>query len=719
MSDRRRTALALVLLMIIAPLTSAATTSWTGPSSVNPPDEGITLTGFRVPGNATVQDGWLHITNSEMATSMEPGIVWEGDDLNSGRFFGTNYISDLEQITLLDDGTRSNISTFDVGDIDVSMSDEYTYSPGWEHLYSVGSSTSETECNNQSASWVDHGYDNNFDGSLSSDEITGTLMYCSGNALEDSVTTLNVTNGGSGYTAGTLSATGGSGSGFAGTYTISSAISSISISNGGTGYVVGDYLAFVCPGGCTGTGANATVASVASNGSITSVTVNNGGSGYTSQQTMYVLVSSANGGGAQLSSVLESTGSIYEAFVTDGGSGYTSAPTIVPSSSGTSAVITAGLGGFFDYEITVTSVSSGLTSQCMLGGYMVNAGMDTDEDSMLDPTEITDTTYLCNIQEMWGATTFNHNGTNLGSEQTMPYGTIPSSATEGIVAVGTMPGSAVPRGTSSSFLLPPVNLPDSETFNGLYMTFDHWYHLDSTTSGGGDGAWVEYRINTGSWGDWTYIAPDGGYTSTMSTDAPSPNGAPSGAVPVFASATHSGWLSENISISSITDIDDASKIQFRFHIWTSPNATYERPGWFLDNIDFNNDGVDFGVWHHGCMSLTSSSCNYVANSYGALQRTIDLSGTNSTSSIEIDMEWDLQGSTYDNACIELSLNNVTWYDLSSTGTTSTASACEDRSGAIPGYPSYDGIFGDQSNAIRTVEYSIPTAYQNQIGRAHV
>ena len=130
-------------------------------------------------------------------------------------------------------------------------------------------------------------------------------------------------------------------------------------------------------------------------------------------------------------------------------------------------------------------------------------------------------------------------------------------------------------------------------------------------------------------------------------------------------------------------------------------------------IDFNNDGVNFGVWHHGCMSMTSSSCNYVANSYGALQRTIDLSGTNSTSSIEIDMEWDLQGSTSDNACIELSLNNATWYDLSSTGTTSTASACEDRSGAIPGYPSYDGVFGDQSNSIRTVEYSIPTAYQNQ------
>ena len=448
MSDRRRTALALVLLMIIAPLTSAATTSWTGPSSVNPPDEGITLTGFRVPGNATVQDGWLHITNTEMATSMDPGIVWEGTDLDTGRFFGTNFIEDIEQITLLDDGTRSNISTFDVGDIDVSMNDVYTYSPGWEHVFSLDSSTNVTECNNLTGSWVDHGYDNNFDGSLSTDEITGTLMYCSGNALEDSVTTLSITNGGSGYTAGTLSATGGAGSGFSGTYTISSAVSSISISNGGTGYEVGDALSFVCPGGCTGTGASASVASVASNGSITTITVSNGGSGYTSQQTMYVLVSSTNGSGAQLSAVLESSGAIYEAFVTSGGSGYTSSPTIVPSSSGTSAVISAGLGGFFDYEITVTSVGVGSTSQCMLGGFVVNAGMDTDEDSNLDASEISDTNYFCNIQELWGATTFSHNGTNVGSEQTMSYGTIPSSATEGIVAVGTMPGSAVPRGTS-------------------------------------------------------------------------------------------------------------------------------------------------------------------------------------------------------------------------------------------------------------------------------
>ena len=213
-------------------------------------------------------------------------------------------------------------------------------------------------------------------------------MYCSGNALEDSVTTLDVNEIGYGYSAGTLSATGGSGSGFSGTYTISSAISSISVNNGGSGYAIGDNISFVCPGGCTGSNATASVGSIASNGSIITVTISNGGCGYTSQ-TMYLLVSSSGGSGASLSEVLETTGSVYEAFVTDGGSGYTSSPTIVLSSSGgSSANITAGLGGFFDYEVSIDSITAGSSANCMLGGYEVNAGMDTDEDGILDSNEI-------------------------------------------------------------------------------------------------------------------------------------------------------------------------------------------------------------------------------------------------------------------------------------------------------------------------------------------
>jgi hypothetical protein len=194
-----------------------------------------------------------------MATSLDAGISWEGTDLSSGRFYGTDFIDSTETITLLDDGTRSNISTFDTNVASVSMHSSYTYAPGWQHVYDTGSSTSVSECNNLSGTWVDHGYDNNFNNQLDTNEITETIMYCSGNALEDSITTLTVNDGGYDYSAGTLSATGGSGSGFSGTYSISSAIASISVNSGGTGYAVGDTLSFLCPGsGCTeGTNASA------------------------------------------------------------------------------------------------------------------------------------------------------------------------------------------------------------------------------------------------------------------------------------------------------------------------------------------------------------------------------------------------------------------------------------------------------------------------------
>ena len=80
------------------------------------------------------------------------------------------------------------------------------------------------------------------------------------------------------------------------------------------------------------------------------------------------------------------------------------------------------------------------------------------------------------------------------------------------------------------------------------------------------------------------------------------------------------------------------------------------------------------------------------------------------------MEWDLQGGLYDNACVELSLNNNTWTDISSTGTTATTTVCEDRTGAIPGngYTTADGdTYLDESFDYRTINLSIPSSYQNQ------
>ena len=182
-TDRRRLAGALVLLMLLAPLTNAATSSWSGPSSVNP-DESVTVSGFQVPGNATIQDGWLHVTDSQMASDTDSGFTWEGTDLDSGVFYNTEYTDD-ESIVIKDDGTRSSIDTFDTGNITVSMNDRFTYTPGWERVYDVSEGTNLTSCNGGNGTYLSHGPDNDFDSSLDSGEITDVIYYCSANALSD------------------------------------------------------------------------------------------------------------------------------------------------------------------------------------------------------------------------------------------------------------------------------------------------------------------------------------------------------------------------------------------------------------------------------------------------------------------------------------------------------------------------------------------------------
>ena len=109
-AERKRLAGAIVLLMLTAPIAAAASTNWVGPSSVNTQGEAVTLTGFRVPGNSTVLDGWLHVTDSPMAASLDSGIVWEGTDFSSGTFFGTELIND-DSLTLEDDGTTCLLYT--------------------------------------------------------------------------------------------------------------------------------------------------------------------------------------------------------------------------------------------------------------------------------------------------------------------------------------------------------------------------------------------------------------------------------------------------------------------------------------------------------------------------------------------------------------------------------------------------------------------------------
>ena len=709
-SGRTRLAIALTLLMMMAPMTTAGVSNWSGPSIVNSEGNPTVVDGFTVPSNSTVMDGWVHVSNSPLPSSTDLGIVWDEDDFGSGNLLGLE-MNDNGEMALKDDGSRSNISSFDVGDIEVSLNSDYTYSPGWRRVFEKGEDSNLSGCGGSDGTYVSHGLDNDFDQSLDNDEITETLYFCETFANEDVVTSLSIDDAGDSYTAGNLSSSGGGGSGFSGTYAVSSGIQSITINNGGSGYDTDDQILIQCQ--CDGTGAEASIGSVDSNGAIISVTMDEEGSGYQSTDT--IAVGAANGTGASLSASVYSTGVIHSATVSNGGSNYTSEPTIVISDTGGSdGVISAVLGDYYGYEVDVSTESIG--DNCERGGFKIEAGPDLNENRNLDSSEIEQTIYICHNKKLWQATTFlDLNGSVYADEQTLSHGVIPSSASHGIVSAGTMPGEPVPAGTFGHLLIPETSVPSGEYISSYYLTFDHWYHVDSTSTGGGDGTWVEYRLKSdGDWGNWTYVEPDGGYPSTLSTDAPTPSGA-SPPVQAFASQTHSGWISSNFTLSSLEGIGESDKIQFRFLIWTHPNATNERPGWFLDNIEINNDGEFLDVWHHGCYTTTSSSCTYSANAYGVLEQNIDLTGTNSTSRIEMKMEWDMEGSYNDNACVEISLNGNTWADISSS-TSSTSSDCSARSGPIPGngYTTDNGqTYYDQTGDFRLVSFDIPTGFQNQ------
>ena len=714
-NSNRRLAISLILLMIAAPLANAGVSSWNASNNINTNGNSITVRGFEVPGNSTILDGWMHVTDSTMATSLNNGIIWEGSDFESGTKFGT-FIDENDRITIKDDGTRSNISTFDEGDINVVMNSKYKYTPGWRLVYSVNSETNVSQCGGLAAKILNYGLDNDFDSILDDAEIISSIYYCETFSKEDTIQELTIITPGDGYSNGNLSATGGDGEDFFGTYMISTGIDSISINNAGSGYDTNDTVTIICVQ-CDGENANASISSIDSSGGITEIIVDDAGAGYSGDDTIFISVSGSGGSGASLAANLQSTGIIHSTEIINEGSNYSSTPAIVISdSAGTGASITASLGDYFEYELDIDSVSSG-NSYCEYGGIVVKSGLDYNNNRNLGSDEIQDEEYLCNTIKTWQATTFTGlGGTIYGNQQNMSYGVIPSEATNGVVAIGTTPGEPLPAGTNSSFLLPSVSVPLMVDQNNYFFSFDHWYHVDSTSSGGGDGAWVEYRVkDSNNWGNWTYVAPNSGYPSTMSTDAHTPNGAPSGTVPVFASSNHSGWVTSTFDLSPLVS-ESSSNIQFRFNIWTHPDAENERPGWFIDNIFFNNDGISYGAWHHGCYTQTSNSCYYSPNAYGSLHRVIDLSGTNSTSKIEIDMEWDLEGSSVDNACVEVSLNQNTWYDISSTGTTSTSTDCADRDGAIPGtgYTAANGqTYNDQSGRTRTIELSIPNSFLNE------
>jgi len=286
-----------------------------------------------------------------------------------------------------------------------------------------------------------------------------------------------------------------------------------------------------------------------------------------------------------------------------------------------------------------------------------------------------------------------------GPTRTLAHGSVPAAAADGGVVAATLPGQALPSNSAGALVAPSFSIPSP--INHFNLSFSHWHHLDIK-----DGAWVEYKLDNGA---WTYLEPAGGYPSSISLNASVPNGANGSGFAVFGDGNHSGWSTAVFNLDNISGISNATYMQFRYQVWTDSNNTL-RPGWFLDDFSITNVGNSVGLWHHGCISQTTSSCSYSNNAEGALESSINLSATSAGSKIQTRLEFDLEGSSYDNFCIELSTNNgTTWTDISSS-TSSTATSCSSRTGSIPGssytLPNGTTVY-DQSGGFVVLEFSIP------------
>jgi FtsP/CotA-like multicopper oxidase with cupredoxin domain len=145
---------------------------------------------------------------------------------------------------------------------------------------------------------------------------------------------VNVTAGGSGYTAPSVAITGGAGTGGTAVATVTGGVvSSITITNPGIGYTTTPTVTITGGGG---SGATATATLVGNE--LSAIAVTTGGSGYTSPTVAF---NGGTGSGA-IGTVSVTAGAVTAVTMTNPGSGYTTLPAVVISGGGgTGATATA------------------------------------------------------------------------------------------------------------------------------------------------------------------------------------------------------------------------------------------------------------------------------------------------------------------------------------------------------------------------------------------
>ena len=136
------------------------------------------------------------------------------------------------------------------------------------------------------------------------------------------LTNITVDNGGEGYDAGAkpnLEIIGGGGTGAAGSVVVNGSLTSFDVTEGGSGYTDSPLISIVGGGGSGGT-----ARAVVTGGRVTRILVDSPGTGYTSQPDVAI----TGGGGSGATATANVRGPISSVMISSFGSGYTSLPQI-------------------------------------------------------------------------------------------------------------------------------------------------------------------------------------------------------------------------------------------------------------------------------------------------------------------------------------------------------------------------------------------------------
>ena len=194
------------------------------------------------------------------------------------------------------------------------------------------------------------------------------------------VTSIDITNAGQDYDAAsppTITVSGGGGSGATASVVVDGSITSIQVDNGGSGYTSSPLVSIVGGGG---SGAAATA--IITKGVVSRILMNSGGTGYTSQPSITIV----GGGGAGATATAAVRGPIRSISVDAGGASYTSKPT-VSLSSGQGAVAQAIVNNGRIISIAIISAGSGYTTAPEVSiqgdgfGAIARATIDTDGEN--------------------------------------------------------------------------------------------------------------------------------------------------------------------------------------------------------------------------------------------------------------------------------------------------------------------------------------------------